>query len=224
MEAVQVRVTGEWCDLSGVIDSLCELAKKYIVFRHTDEANRPHYHVYLFETTKKEDTLRNRMKESKILKTDWSIKTFAGKKSDPQPISIAGACKYGSKGKYDPVKSKGISDDMIKVGKSLGYCKNHDVEKNSKAEVHEVKAKRLTKLDLVAMLDDEIRSHDGYDESKVYPFSFYTDKASKMLIRERQAFSMYKAIELFEIWMMYHDRPTWNRYASDILEKRYGRS
>lgn len=213
-------MTAQWCDVSGVINALVDLSQKALVFRHEDESNRPHYHVYLFGTSRKEDTIRNMVKKVNwAQKEDWSLRNYAGSKKDKLPITIAGAAKYGSKGKYDPTIVKDIQSETIALGKSLGYCKGAVTEK---VEEPVQKMKRLTKLDLVAMIDDEIRSND-WNADNTYPHSWYTDKVSNVLVREHQGFSLYKAIDLYEIWMMYHDRPRWNRYAADILDRRYCR-
>lgn len=224
MEAVQIRMTGEWCDLSGVINSLCDMSQKAIVFRHTEESKRPHYHVYLFGTGRKEDTIRNMIKKINWQqKEDWSLRTYAGSKKEKQPITVAGACKYGSKGKYDPVVVKEVTSEVIRVGKSLGFCKKDQVSESKETEDKVRMKPRLTKLDLVGLIDDEIRSSNNYDPDRVYSFSFYMEKVNTVITRERQFMPTYKAIELYEVWCQYHDRPTWMRDAVSLLERRYCR-
>jgi len=217
---IQVRMTALWSDISGVAQSLIDLAEKALVFYHPDEkAQRPHYHLYLFGCSRKEDTLRNRVRDYPWpQKEDWCFRNWCGKKSKKEPITEAGAAKYGSKGKYDPFLIKNVSAETIRVGKALGF------DKKDKIEAEPVKVnliKKLTKWDLVGLIHDQIVTHPTYSEHKTYGHMWYMDRIAEVLIEYKQPLGMFKAMDLFEMWKMRYDRTTWVREAAVILDRRY---
>lgn len=207
-----------WSDVSGVAQSLIDIAEKAIVFFHdTESAERPHYHVYLLGCSRKEDTVRGWLQRAGLKKSDWSLRNFCGRKTAKEEITIAGACKYGSKGKYDPFLVKNVSAETISIGKSLGYDKKDKIEEPVKVN----QIPKLTQWDLVGLIQDQIVTYPSYSEHRQYGHMWYMERIAEVLVEHRQPKGMYKCIDLFEMWKMKYDRTTWVREAAVILDRRY---
>lgn len=101
---IQVRLTRDWCDVSGVYTHISSLCSQMAVFRHEPEqgCNRQHYHMYAFDFKQSEATLRNFLKKQPLYdlsgNPEWTLKLSCGRGKNTRPIDLSGAWIYGSKG------------------------------------------------------------------------------------------------------------------------------
>lgn len=101
---VQVRLTRDWCDVSGVYSYISAISSQMAVFHHQPEqgCNRRHYHMYAFGVKQSEATLRNFLKKQPLYDLsgipEWSLKLSCGRGKNTRPIDLSGAWIYGSKG------------------------------------------------------------------------------------------------------------------------------
>lgn len=135
------RVHDEFCNVD--LSELYELCDKVAVYQHDadEEVNRTHIHGVCIGCSKKEDTVRKLFKG----KYEYAL-TFKNKKTGGEVNSTYIA--YMSKGCYEPVYVKNISDEEVALGKSLGY----KPEKNDKKGSHtdkQLAKKGLTHWDIV---------------------------------------------------------------------------
>lgn len=123
----QIRISRSYDEVKELVTDIEKISQQMVVYQHDsdEDVNRTHIHIYAYEVSLSEDTIRNRIKKVIIEKLDWSFSKTYGKRPDIRRIDM-GAISYGSKGKYDPVLVKGISDEIIKQKKTEGY----DVKKD----------------------------------------------------------------------------------------------
>lgn len=114
----KLRLTVPYADASGVILRIAEQCESIIVYEHSEGCERPHIHALILGLQRSYDTVVGWMKSICPARSDRSLGTSYGKEKKPLDL---GFISYMSKGKYDPVYVKGISNDDIAERKGQGY-------------------------------------------------------------------------------------------------------
>lgn len=118
MSNFKLRLTLPWLDASGVMLRIAEQAESLIVYEHNVDCARPHIHALIWGCTRGYDTLVNWLKKVCPAPSDRSLGTKYGK--DKKLVDFA-FISYMSKGQYDPVYVKNISQETIADRKAQGY-------------------------------------------------------------------------------------------------------
>lgn len=173
---------------------------RIIVYEHpadTDVA-RTHIHAYV-QCTCSRDTIKNQIKKvvGSVAVSDWA---FANKKYEKfndlitveNPVSdLSRMITYMSKGKYQPMMTKGIDDDEVKIAterwvdykaKATTFHQTIDDVKNVTEKKFD---SRYTRMDVVEMIAKDLIeakadffnwTHELTDSDKRHLISLYTDK------------------------------------------------
>lgn len=114
-----IRVTRPAGDLRSFIERIEARCDKLIIYQH-DESSRPHIHGLITNCQVSTDTLKNYIKTSlgvtSFPKTDWS---FVSKDVNEKFIT------YMSKGRLDPVYSKGYDEHEVNEFRNQWEDKPH---------------------------------------------------------------------------------------------------
>lgn len=122
---IAFRVSLAFSDVK--LEQLYEDCEKVIVYEHPadDEVSRTHIHGLCIGYKHKDDTFR------KFFKGKYEYALTLKNKKTGAPVDET-FITYMSKGCYDPVYVKNVSDEEIELGKSLGF----KVEKSDKKMSH----------------------------------------------------------------------------------------
>jgi len=164
---------------------------EWIIYEHND-SERTHCHVYFFNYGLSEQSFRNHFANAygDVAKTDFSIKTTAGRGKGP--ITLEGAIKYASRdGELKCKFARGIEIKAI--------YQNEEQLKAIKDAIPAkvVEPRQMTKWKLVEICFEEMKQ-----EEKVYGHKLtkgqVVDLVVDVLLVYKQVFSTYKVIEIIE--------------------------
>lgn len=160
----KLRITLPWMDASGVLLRIAEQSDAMVVYEHSENCSRVHVHAYVEGLKRGYDTVVNWMKAICPVREDRTLGTTYGK--DKKPVDL-GFISYMSKGRYDPVYVKGITEQVLAERKALGYYKEEgkdivDIELQNGKLVKKVSPSKKLQIELLEEMRAEIGDVD-YD-------------------------------------------------------------
>lgn len=216
MNYYAIRITKSSEELNGFYDIVeRHNPVKGIFYEHTIDENVSRTHVHgLLVIKEGSDAIKNWVKKALNVKTfeptDWIFAKKYGPKTDRKPVteeSIPGFITYMSKGKYDCKWKYNMEEyDLEELRRSWvnHNCDNKPVtiSNNKKAQQN-----RLTKRQLIDKIHEGIRltfpnetNHSVYDVVRVI---------KNVLICNNEVLGMYKVIDLYDAYLMYHCGESW---------------
>lgn len=116
-------------DISGVLNTWCELSEKFLVYEHTPDDGCTYRHCHILALGIQLDTKQlYKRKDFRGLGLDGTKKQFGFQKYEEGKETI----EYMSKGMFDPVINKGFDDNVLTLAKSKGYSKKEKPTKEEK--------------------------------------------------------------------------------------------
>lgn len=168
----KLRLSLPWVDASGVVLRIAEQSESIIVYEHSEGCERPHIHALILGLKRGYDTVVGWMKSICPSRSDRSLGTSYGKEKKPLDL---GFISYMSKGKYDPVYVKGITDDDIAERKGQGYYKEGSkdivqIELENGKLVKKVSPSKKLQIDMLEEMRAEIGDvdYDSLTDERIY--------------------------------------------------------
>lgn len=215
-----IRIDGDWTTKGfRLVNELKVKCEKAIFYEHPATPTKGvHIHGLIYGWCKKEDTLRNLLKD--ITDKSYECKDKIRPRHKDSPIVNEEYIAYMSKGKYDPVYNSGWTDEEVAVQKAKGYDVldisggKLVVKKGVKGVDGEHTGRKTRKeliQDIVADLGEGIRRTDERDICEVI---------RKHLIRNNEVIGMYKVIDLYDSVLMYGSPDQWLDMVSKKIISR----
>lgn len=150
------------------MQSVADKCDKFIVYRHPkEEAEREHIHALLYATTLSCKVLRDwchtKLKLEKS-NANYSVGETYGKNIKISELTYPPYISYMSKGKYEPIYSKGFPDEEIDAFRQSYRCESTIVNTNRPIEQVEKKSK-LTQYQIAK--EASIRYLETYGEAEL---------------------------------------------------------
>jgi len=208
MTSYKLRLTLPWLDASGVILRIAEQCESIIVYEHSEGCERPHIHALIQDLKRSYDTVSGWMKSVCPARSDRSLGTSYGK--EKKPIDL-GFISYMSKGKYDPVFVKGISEQEIVERKAQGYYQPItndfiDVALENGKLVKKVSPSKKLQIDMLEEMRAEIGDvdYDSLTDERIYKVIRKVCMANHYYLPR----GLYKLMEFRDNLLMYGNATT----------------
>lgn len=208
-----IRVTRAYDDM-GDWSSIFDMCEKVVVYEHQKDATvkQTHVHMYLGGYTRKEDTLRMRIKALGYKGVDFALKV---KKEDGSAVDDS-FITYMSKGNLLPKFVKGFDDGFIEQRKSEWVERRSTVRLGTTGKlVRESDDRKVkTKKQLLELMVAEIP--DGSGTRAIL------EGIRKVLVKENQVIGQYKMLDYYDSYIMYEQKEKWLDGLVSKINSRLG--
>lgn len=203
MSNFKLRLSLPWSDASGIMLRIADQCESLIVYEHSLDCSRPHIHALVWGSTRGYDTLSTWLKKLCPARSDRSLGTTYGK--DKKLIDF-GFISYMSKGTYDPVYVKGITQDAIAERKANGYIQEGgkdvvDVQAEQTKLLRKMSPTKKLQIEMLEEMRAEIGDVDYDSLTDVYVYNVIR----KVCMRNHYYLprGLYKLMEFRDNLMLY---------------------
>jgi hypothetical protein len=219
--------------VSGVIELWADTCDTLIVYEHEADEQVKTTHCHLLMTGSKYKTAEPLKRL--FYKTYPQYKSSDGNGlwswcNKDYPCPDFGFIDYMSKGVLEPKFVSGHDVEDIAAAKARQAEKNtqyqqqqqeQQEQKTRQTSLHEhTKSEKLTKHAIIAKVVNLIQSQNSSASLDDLNEEYVLRVIRKVLIQERQVIGLYKVIDLYDGYLMYHDKGKFLTNCLMLLEKR----
>lgn len=221
-------------DVSGVVQVWADSCESMAVYEHEADASVKTTHIHMIMMNCQYATAEP-LKRA-FYKIHSNFNTKDGRRlwsweNEDYPVPDMGFLTYMSKGRLRPVFVKNISEQQLEEYRALWVEKTNTPDKPPVQKDEKESTKKLTKHQVIKAAYDYfqnkcpmlVNGQRDVSHIKNVPDTEILRCIRRILIDNEQVLGLYKVMDLYDGFMMYHNKEKFLSNCLRVIEKREGR-